>query len=160
MRETQFIYFTVSDKLFAIEIENIQEIIRYRKPLKVPKSPDFLEGVIDLRGTVVPIFDLGKKFDLYSGDKTGKEKVIILRTGMNVVGVIVDSVKGVLSVEEKDIDLSHHELSPRQANVIKGYIRKDDSLIMVLDMDRVISADEKIALKDFRTSMEISYNSR
>lgn len=159
MREIQFIYFTIGDKLFAIEIENIQEIIRFKKPLKVPKSPDFLEGVIDLRGSVIPVFDLAKRFDIDSAVKTGREKIIIIRTGMQTFGIIVDSVKGVLSVEEKDVNFYSGE-SQRHPNVIKGYIRKDGILIMILDMERVITTEEKLALKNFRTSMEISFNSR
>jgi len=146
----QLVGFGVGRERFGVDILAVQEIIRSTDVTPVPNSPSFVEGVINLRGDIIPVIDLRKRLSLFLADTTvEKNWVLILSIGNRVVGFIVDNVSEVLKIAEEDID-------PPPAIVIAGlenqYIRGvceiDNSLLIILDFDSILFNEEYYALKD------------
>lgn len=146
----QLVGFGVGRERFGVDILAVQEIIRSTDVTPVPNSPSFVEGVINLRGDIIPVIDLRKRLSLFMADTTiEKNWVLILSIGNRVVGFIVDNVSEVLKISEDDID-------PPPAIVIAGlenqYIRGvceiDNSLLIILDFESILFNEEYYALKD------------
>ena len=146
----QLVGFGVGRERFGVDILAVQEIIRSTDVTPVPNSPSFVEGVINLRGDIIPVIDLRKRLSLLiDGSSIEKNWVLILSIGNRVVGFIVDNVSEVLKISEDDID-------PPPAIVIAGlenqYIRGvceiDNKLLIILDFDSILFNEEYYALKD------------
>lgn len=146
----QLVGFGVGRERFGVDILAVQEIIRSTDVTPVPNSPSFVEGVINLRGDIIPVIDLRKRLSLFMADTTvEKNWVLILSIGNRVVGFIVDNVSEVLKISEDDID-------PPPAIVIAGlenqYIRGvceiDNALLIILDFESILFNEEYYALKD------------
>ena len=146
----QLVGFGVGRERFGVDILAVQEIIRSTDVTPVPNSPSFVEGVINLRGDIIPVIDLRKRLSLLiEGTSTEKNWVLILSIGNRVVGFIVDNVSEVMKISEDNID-------PPPAIVIAGlenqYIRGvceiDNALLIILDFDSILFNEEYYALKD------------
>ncbi len=150
MEETQggrqYLTFRLEEEIFALEISKVREVLDFTTVAKVPRMPEFMRGVINLRGSVVPVVDLRLKFGMEGTPKTVNTCIIITEIVMgeesSVVGALADSVQEVL-----DLDLSQIEPPPRigtrlDTAFIKGMGRRDEQFIILLDIDRVFSAEE------------------
>jgi len=146
----QLVGFGVGRERFGVDILAVQEIIRSTDVTPVPNSPSFVEGVINLRGDIIPVIDLRKRLSLLlEGSSIEKNWVLILSIGNRVVGFIVDNVSEVMKISEDEID-------PPPAIVIAGlenqYIRGvceiDKKLLIILDFDSILFNEEYYALKD------------
>ncbi|HEM55171.1 MAG TPA: purine-binding chemotaxis protein CheW, partial [Thermodesulfobium narugense] len=96
VHEIQLVVFKLANEFYGIEISSVQEIIKIQDITRVPKAPDFVEGVINLRGKIVPIVDLRKRFELGQTERTKDTRVIVVETSGNIVGFIVDLVTEIL----------------------------------------------------------------
>jgi purine-binding chemotaxis protein CheW len=143
---SQYLTFTVDGGLFAIEIARAREVLEFKGVTKVPNTPPFMRGVLNLRGHVIPIVDLRLRFGMARTEATLHARVVILDLQVDGVatrlGVLADSVQGV-------IDLGDEELAPPpsigtrvRAEFIRGVGKRDDRILMLLDIDRVLSVDE------------------
>ncbi len=141
--------FRLGDELFCIEIERIKEIIRPVKPNKVPDTPDYVEGVIDLRGTVLPIIDLRKKFG-FEVPKDGKrERIIVVEfESGSQVGLLVDAVENVVTLTDKDVETGNASVRSITSNYIKSIAKCGDELVTVLDVDRIVPKRELSRIKN------------
>jgi purine-binding chemotaxis protein CheW len=142
----QYLTFTLDGGRFAIDIERTREVLAFTSATKVPRTPDFMRGVINLRGHVVPVIDLRLKFGLARTETTVNTCVVILEVetagGPIVLGALADSVQEV-------IELASDQLAPPprigtriDVDYIRGIGRRDDDFIMILDIDRVLTADD------------------
>ncbi|HEO64384.1 MAG TPA: purine-binding chemotaxis protein CheW [Spirochaetes bacterium] len=137
----QLVTFTISEETYGLEILKVQEIVRLPQVTKLPKAPAFVKGVIDLRGSVIPILDLREKFGIDTIAYSEKTRVIILETSGKKIGIIVDTVSKVIQVEEKDIAPPPNVITGGDNQFISGVIRLEDKLIILLDIGNMFSEE-------------------
>ncbi len=146
----QLVGFGIGREKFGVDILTVQEIIRSTEVTPVPNSPSFVEGVINLRGDIIPVIDLRKRLSLYLADNDiEKNWVLILRIGNRVVGFIVDNVSEVLKIAEDDIDPPPNiVIAGLENQYIRGVCEIDNRLLIILDFESVLFNEEYYALKD------------
>ena len=148
----QALTFQLSGEVYGMDILDIREIIEYSGLTPVPMMPDFIEGVINLRGSVVPIVSLAKRFQLPVSPVTKRTSVIVLEVedvGEKIeIGLIVDYVNEVLDIDEKEICSAPSFGSKIRAEFIKGMAKIDEKFLVLLDVESVLSVEELSALKE------------
>lgn len=142
IHEIQVACFRLGEDLYAADIMRIKEIIRLQKLANLPKSPTFVEGVLNLRGAVIPVIDLRKRFDLPVTSHDRDTRLLIVTVGRQVVGLVVDEVTEVLSVPVRDIKQPPRVAGGIGAEYLVGVCLAKDSLIMLLNLDRILSDRE------------------
>ena len=142
----QYLTFTLDDEVFAVNIAKVHEVLDFTKITKVPKTPDYLRGVINLRGSVVPVADMRLKFGLPKTEKTVNTCIVIMELSLDgdntVLGALVDSVQEVLDLEPGQIEPAPRIGTRLKPEFIKGMGKRDDQFIIILDIDKVFSAEE------------------
>jgi len=142
----QHLTFILSEEEFAIPVITIKEIIEYGHLTNVPMVPDFIHGVVNLRGNVVPVISLASKFGLESKEINKRTCIIILDAKVEdevvVMGVIVDKVLQVIEIPESEIEPPPTLGATIRTDFIKGMGKIDDNFIVILDILRVLSAEE------------------
>ena len=118
METMQLVIFTLNEQEYGIDIFKVNEIVPYNKPTKIPNSPAYIEGVLNLRGQVIPILNLKKKFNLEDTGTDERTRIIVANTGGNVAGFVVDEASEVLTVEKDGIE----PVSGIVSNIGKKYI--------------------------------------
>ena len=146
--ELQIVSFWVDDKEYAVEISKIIEIIYYKAATPLPQSPEFIEGVVDLRGTVIPVLDLKKRLRLSSKLTGSPNHILIVRFGDKMVGIVVDEVKEVLQIEEGQIQSPQKLIKGGGSKYLRGVCKVHDQLILILSLDRLLSDDEQAQLQE------------
>jgi len=152
--ENQFLTFKVADEEYGVDVLKVQEIIRYRKPTKMPNAPDIVKGVINFRGEVIPMVDLRKKFNLELKEYDHFTVVIILEVKSKIVGIIVDKVSDMLSFNDEDIQTNLQFGSHVDMKFIKGMARIEDRLIILLYLDKLLSFEEYKAISSVNNEVE------
>lgn len=148
--EKQIVTFTIDEEEYGIYIEKVQEINRYTNVTRVPKSPAFVEGIINLRGEVIPLIDLRKRFELSNREKDEFTRVIIVNLTSVRVGFVVDSVYEVLRVPADNIDVVPVVLSAGvESHFLEGVVKisKEQRMILLLNVDELFSKAEKKKLE-------------
>jgi purine-binding chemotaxis protein CheW len=143
----QFVTFTLGEEEYGVEVLKVQEIIGYQRFTKVPSVPSFVKGVLNLRGSVVPVLDLRLKFNMAYREYDNFTVILILEVQERVIGVIVDAVSDVVNLSPDDIQQTPDFSSGIRVDFIKGMGRMDEKLIIILDIDRILSSSE-LALLD------------
>lgn len=134
----QFVTFTLNDEEYAVDILKVQEINRITDITAVPNSPDYVEGVVNLRGKVIPVINLRKKFGFEERPTDDSSRIIIMEIQGITNGVIVDSVSEVLRIPSSKVE-SAPPMSSDSTNIfIKGLAKLDNRLIILLDTDKLI----------------------
>ncbi|PTN38622.1 chemotaxis protein CheW [Desulfonatronum sp. SC1] len=139
----QLVTFHIGDEEFGVEILKVQEIIRMMGITRVPKAPDFVEGVINLRGKVIPIIDLRKRFGMITQDHNKHTRIIVLEINAVIVGFVVDSVSEVLRIPANTVEPPPAIISGIESEYISGVGKLADRLLILLDMDRLLSRGEQ-----------------
>lgn len=144
---SQLAVFSLGEERYAIDIHVIKEIIRPLKITSLPGAPGFIEGVVNLRGDVIPVIDMRKRFDL--PPREGIEcRMIIVRVEGQWVGIEVDSVSEVIRIPHKDIKSPPKVMGGDGARYIEGVCKHGDELVILLNLDQILSTEEKIRLKE------------
>lgn len=138
----QFVTFALGDEQYGVEILKVHEIIGYPGFTKVPNVPGFVKGVINLRGNVVPVVDLRLKFNMDEKVQDSFTVILILEVSQRIIGVLVDSVSDVISLSEQEVQETPDFSSGVKVDFIEGMGRKDDKLIILLNIDKVLSENE------------------
>jgi purine-binding chemotaxis protein CheW len=139
----QLVSFNIGNEEFAVDILKVQEINRMADITRVPKSPPFVEGVINLRGKVIPIVDLRKRFNLEERKATKETRIIVVDMDGKVVGLIVDSVSEVLRLPADTIEPPPPIVAGIESEYIKGVGKLDDRLLILLDLNKIFSSEER-----------------
>jgi purine-binding chemotaxis protein CheW len=143
---TQYLTFNLDDEVFAIDIGKVREVLDFTSITKVPRTPEFMRGVINLRGSVVPVVDLRLKFGMTKTEKTVNTCVIIMEVSVDgettVLGSLADSVQEVLDLGPDRIEPAPKIGTTRYHDFIKGMGKHDDRFIIILDVDKVFSSKE------------------
>jgi purine-binding chemotaxis protein CheW len=146
-QEVQLACFRVGPELYALDIMRIKEIIRPQKLTPVPKAPSFIEGVINLRGAVIPVADLRKRFDQPTYDTNRKNRIVICSLAGKIIGLLVDEVTEVKRFGRHEIAPAPQFIKGPQADYFLGVARRDDDLIMLINLEKVLSTEELIELQ-------------
>jgi len=145
--EIQVACFRLMDDLYAVDILRINEIIRPQKLTVLPKAPSFIEGVINLRGTVIPVVDLRKRFDMPQRPSIASTRLLIIRISGQSVGLVVDDVTEVITVPVKDIKPPPAVSDGMTVDYLLGVCLSGDVLVMMLDIDKLLTNNEVKALE-------------
>jgi purine-binding chemotaxis protein CheW len=137
----QFVTFTLNNEEYAVDILNVQEINRITEITKVPNAPSYVEGVINLRGKVIPIINLRKKFRFDDKSRDENTRIIIIEIQGITNGLIVDSVSEVLRVPANIIEPAPPMSSDVSGTFIKGIAKMENRLIILLDIDKSIGQE-------------------
>jgi purine-binding chemotaxis protein CheW len=144
--ETTLLTFRLANEVYALDISKVREVLDFTTVTKVPRTPDFMRGVINLRGSVVPVVDLRLKFGMSATEKTVNTCVIIAEVTVDgettVLGALADSVQEVLDLEDGQISPPPKIGTKLRTEFIKGMGNRNDQFLIILDIDRVFSADE------------------
>lgn len=144
--ELQLVSFNIGSEEFGVEILKVQEINRMVEITKVPQAPHYVEGVINLRGKVIPIIDLRKRFNLDVKEYDKNTRIVVVDINGSIMGMIVDAVSEVLRLPSSTIEPPPEIVTGLNAEYIKGVAKLEDRLLIFLDLSRVIDAAEMAAL--------------
>lgn len=136
--ELEFSTFYVGGALCGINILNIQEINKHFEITKVPQAPDYIEGILNLRGRIVTIIDLGKKLGLASVNKSKDNRNIIVNSEDEHIGLLIDSISDVVAARKDSIEPSPSNIGGAKGKFFKGVLKTDKQLIGILDIDEVL----------------------
>jgi purine-binding chemotaxis protein CheW len=143
---SQYLSFKLDQELFAVEIGKVREVLEFGEVTKVPRTPDFMRGVINLRGSVVPVVDMRMKLGLSPTEKGVNTCVVISEVSVDgqttILGALVDSVQEVLELDASSIAPPPSVYCSKEAHAIRGMGKRDEHFIMILDFDRVFTSDD------------------
>ena len=145
--ERQLVVFLLGAESYGVEISRVHEIIRLQAVTRVPRAPAFVEGVINLRGKVIPVVDLRRRFGLPTAEHTRASRIVVVEIGDQVVGVVVDGVSEVLSVNSATVEPPSPVVAGVDSEYIHGIAKLPERLVILLDLDRVLARDERRALE-------------
>lgn len=137
-REEQLVAFQLAGETYGVNIFHINEIIRLREITQIPRTPPDTEGVINLRGKIVPIIDLRKRLGLPPGEHTSGTRVIIVTLDEYTVGLIVDGVNGVLRIPHASIEPPSELISGVDADYVSGVGKSGEDLVILLNLQKVL----------------------
>lgn len=140
--ERQLVVFRLGDEVYGINIGTVREIIRMQTVTYVPDSPNFVEGVINLRGRVIPVVDLRRRFGLSVTEATDESRVLVVNISGDEIGVIVDAVTEVLRISEDSIAPTSSVVTTEDSYYIEGIAKVDEQLLILLDLDKALDSTE------------------
>ena len=141
--EKNLVIFSLEQETYGIDILFVREIIKSLEIVAIPQSPDFVEGIIHLRENIIPIVNLSKRLKL-SENKTSpkKRKIIIVEISERLIGLFVDSVGEVLRISDTDINPVPETVATVETRYLQGVIKIEDRIILLMDIDKVLSREE------------------
>jgi purine-binding chemotaxis protein CheW len=146
VRQTQYLSFKLDDEVFGFDIGKVREILDFTTITRVPRSPDFMRGVINLRGSVVPVVDLRLKFGMPKAEKTVNTCIIIVEVTVDnektILGILADSVQEVMDLEPDNIEPAPRIGTRLNTEFIKGMGKKNNRFTIILDIERIFSTDD------------------
>ncbi len=143
----QVVSFRLGNEEYGVDIAQVQEIIRMVEITHVPRAPKFMEGVINLRGQLIPIIDLRTRFGMPRIDATKNTRIVVTEIGNKRVGIVVDSVSEVLNIPIENVEDAPEMIAGVGTEYIQGVGKINERLIIMLDLTMVISTEEKQALE-------------
>ncbi|HPI94285.1 MAG TPA: chemotaxis protein CheW [Deltaproteobacteria bacterium] len=142
----QYLSFKLDEEDFALDISKVREVLDFTKITKVPQTPVFMKGVINLRGAVVPVVDLNRKFGIKETQKTVNTRIIIGEVDIDgehtILGVLADSVHEVMELDPEHIDPAPRIGTRMNTEFLDGMGKRDQEFVMILNIDKVFSAEE------------------
>ena len=155
----QYLTFKLGEEMFALDVAQVREILDLTRITKVPRSPAFMSGVINVRGTVVPVVDLRLKFDMTPVERTVDTRIVVVEVAdqdeVMVIGALADSVHSVIDIAPDQIEPTPKVGSRFDADFIKGIGKQQDTFIIMLDIDRIFSAEK---IEDVHPTVEENGN--
>jgi purine-binding chemotaxis protein CheW len=142
----QLVTFTLGNEEYAVDILKVQEINRMADIAKVPNSPSYVEGVINLRGRVIPVVNLRRRFGLGEKDRDARSRIVIMDVQGVTMGLVVDSVSEVLRIPSGIVEATPPMASDVSTEFIRGIAKLEDRLIILIDMDKLIERPESVAI--------------
>ena len=152
IKETrQYLTFKLDDEIFAIDVAKVREVLDLTTITKIPRTPEFMSGVINLRGSVVPVVDLRLCFEMSKTQKSVNTCIIVVEVLLDgeptVIGALADSVEEVIDLEPEQIQPAPRIGTQVRADFIRGMGKREAQFLMILDIDKVFSAEELGAIE-------------
>ena len=144
--EQQLVVFDLSTEAYGVDIGAAREIIRLQYITKVPRTPEFVEGVINLRGKVIPVVDLRKRFGLPAEEESKENRIVVVDIGAQDIGVIVDAVTEVLRIATESVEPPASVIITADSEYLLGIAKLDSRLIILLDLEQVLTEAEHNSL--------------
>ncbi|MBL4822108.1 MAG: chemotaxis protein CheW [Colwellia sp.] len=145
----QWVTFKLENEIYGINVMQVQEVLRYSEIAPVPGAPLYVLGIINLRGNVVTVIDTRSRFGLESCDVTDNTRVVVIESEKQVIGILVDSVAEVVYLKASEIDDAPNVGNEESAQFIQGVCNRDGELLILVDLDKLLSDDEWDELKQF-----------
>lgn len=148
----EYLTFTLADEQYAVGVYDVKEVLEYTTVTRVPRTQDFMRGVINLRGSVVPVIDLRLKFGMEATERTIDTSIVVLEVELGgavvTVGALADSVQEVISLEPENIEPPPRIGTRINTDFIRGIGKQDGKFIIILDINRVFSEEELAAVAE------------
>lgn len=148
----QYLTFILEDELFAVDVIKVREVLDYTNITKIPRTPDYMRGVINLRGSVVPVLDLRLKFGMSKTENTINTCIIVMEvvtdTETIILGALADSVQEVFELEPDQIEPTPRIGTRFNAEFLKGMGKRDDKFLMILDIDKIFTFEELTEMQE------------
>lgn len=148
VNDVQMVAFKLESEEFAVNIHQVREVLKMTQVTPLPQSAEFIEGVINLRGEIIPVVDLRKRFALPEGERGEQTRIIIVEIEDSNVGLIVDSVTEVLRFASENIKPPPSRVAGTRSDMIKGVAKLEDRLLIILDLEKVLTTEERITLDE------------
>ncbi|HEB30967.1 MAG TPA: chemotaxis protein CheW [Spirochaetes bacterium] len=146
----QMISFNIGEEDYGVNIQTVKEVIRKREITRLPKAPAFVKGVINLRGDIIPIIDLRERFGMEQRESTDMTRVIVAEVDGRPIGMVVDSVSHVIRIAQDQIEPPPEMVGGISEEYLKGVGKVGEQLIVLLNIDRILSATEKVELENIK----------
>lgn len=144
--ELILVIFKIGSDLFAIEVQQIREILRIPDIIRIPNAPPFVEGIINLRGSAVCVLDLHKRFQMAPSTEPKSRRILVIDLKSRSLGLVVDQVHEVLHMPLTDLQGIPSELTSLDARFLKGVAKINDQFVLIIDAEKMFSTEELIKL--------------
>ncbi|PKF79056.1 chemotaxis protein CheW [Vibrio sp. vnigr-6D03] len=138
----QWVTFQLEDETYGINVMQVREVLRYTEIAPVPGAPDYVLGIINLRGNVVTVIDTRSRFGLMQGEITDNTRIIVIESERQVIGILVDSVAEVVYLRSSEIDTTPSVGTDESAKFIQGVSNRDGKLLILVDLNKLLSDEE------------------
>ncbi|EQB2597916.1 chemotaxis protein CheW [Aeromonas salmonicida] len=138
----QWVTFQLENETYGINVMQVQEVLRYTEIAPVPGAPEYVLGIINLRGNVVTVIDTRSRFGMPSGDVSENSRIVIIEAEKQVIGIMVDSVAEVVYLRSSEIDAAPTVGTEESAKFIQGVSNRDGQLLILVDLNKLLSDDE------------------
>ena len=138
----QWVTYRLGEETYGINVMQVQEVLRYTEIAPVPGAPDYVLGIINLRGNVVTVIDTRSRFGLPPTETTDNTRIVIIESDEQVVGILVDSVAEVVYLKTSEIDVAPNVGTEEIAKFIQGVSNRDGELLILVDLNKLLTDDE------------------
>jgi len=138
----QYVTFRLAEETYGINVMMVQEVLRYSEIAPVPGAPDYVLGIINLRGNVVTVIDTRQRFGLLASEVTDSTRIMIIEADQQVVGIMVDSVAEVVYLKQSEIETAPNVGNDESAKFIQGVCNKNSELLILVELDKLMSEEE------------------
>lgn len=144
----QWVTFRLAGETYGVNVMQVQEVLRYTEIAPVPGAPEYVLGIINLRGNVVTVIDTRNRFGLSSGEVTDNTRIVIIEAEGHVIGIMVDSVAEVVYLRQSEIETAPNVGNDESAKFIQGVCHKNDELLILIELDKLLSDTEWAELEE------------
>jgi purine-binding chemotaxis protein CheW len=152
--EKQMVLFTLGNETYGLDIATVHEIIRMQPVTKVPKAPSYVEGVINLRGKVIPVIDIGKRFGMEKVERAKNNRIVVVNILDTTLGMIVDAVTEVIRIPNESIEPVSDIVTSGNSEYLLGIAKLADKMVILLALEKLLTGDSALANIVTRTSSE------
>jgi purine-binding chemotaxis protein CheW len=138
----QWVTFQLEEETYGINVMQVREVLRYTEIAPVPGAPDYVLGIINLRGNVVTVIDTRSRFGLMEGEITDNTRIIVIESERQVIGILVDSVAEVVYLKSSEIDTTPSVGTEESSKFIQGVSNRDGKLLILVDLNKLLSDEE------------------
>ena len=138
----QWVTFQLEEETYGINVMQVREVLRYTEIAPVPGAPDYVLGIINLRGNVVTVIDTRSRFGLMQGEITDNTRIIVIESEHQVIGILVDSVAEVVYLRSSEIDTTPSVGTDESDKFIQGVSNRDGKLLILVDLNQLLTDDE------------------
>lgn len=144
----QWVTFHLAGETYGVNVMQVQEVLRYTEIAPVPGAPEYVLGIINLRGNVVTVIDTRDRFDLPKGEITDNTRIVIIESDGHVIGILVDSVAEVVYLRESEIETAPNVGNEESAKFIQGVCHKNEQLLILIELNKLLTDTEWAELEE------------
>lgn len=144
----QWVTFRLDGETYGINVMQVQEVLRYTEIAPVPGAPEYVLGIINLRGNVVTVVDTRNRFGLAPGEISEQTRIVIIEADKHVIGILVDAVAEVVYLRQSEIETAPNVGNEESAKFIQGVCHKNDELLILVDLDKLLTHEEWADLEE------------
>lgn len=145
----QWVTFRLEEETYGINVMQVQEVLRYTEIAPVPGAPDYVLGIINLRGNVVTVIDTRARFGLMPGEVSDNSRIVIIEAEKQVIGILVDSVAEVVYLKTSEIDVAPNVGTDESAKFIQGVSNREGELLILVDLNKLMTDEEWDEISEF-----------